>query len=144
VASRFFGKLSDRHGRMWPIRVGLAAATVLAIAMPLPAEVLLVALGVVAIVCALAFLWAPAMALLSDSAEATGLEQGFAFALVNLAWAGGQVLGGSSGAAIAEASGDWLPYAIVAALFAATFATLTVTRPRSAAEPAPAVVDGTR
>jgi MFS family permease len=133
VAARFFGKVSDRHGRMLPIRIGLAAAAVLAILLPLPGEVLMVAAGVVAVVLALAFLWAPAMALLSDSAEAIGLEQGFAIALVNLAWAGGQVLGGSSGAAIAEASADWVPYAIVAALFALTFAALTLGRTPAAA-----------
>jgi MFS family permease len=141
-ASRFFGKVSDRHGRMFPIRIGLAAAAVLAILLPLPAQVLVVAAGVVAVVLALAFLWAPAMALLTDAAEATGLEQGFAIALVNLAWAGGQVLGGSSGAAIAEASSDWVPYAIVAALFALTFAAVTMASTRGAFRSVPAPADG--
>jgi MFS family permease len=142
-ASRYFGKVSDRHGRMYPIRIGLAAAAVLAVLLPLPAQVLAVAAGVVAVVLALAFLWAPAMALLSDAAEAIGLDQGFAVALVNLAWAGGQVLGGSSGAAIAEASSDWVPYAAVAALFAITFAVVSIGRGRAVA-PATAALSRTQ
>jgi hypothetical protein len=64
------------------------------------------------------------MALLSDAAEAEGVDQAFAFALVNLAWAGGQVVGGSAGAALADAYSDAVPYAICAALFAVSFAVL--------------------
>ena len=37
--------------------------------------------------------WTPAMALLSDEAEARGLEYAYAFALINIAWAPGQALG---------------------------------------------------
>ena len=37
--------------------------------------------------------WTPAMALLSDEAEARGLEYAYAFALINVAWAPGQALG---------------------------------------------------
>ena len=35
-------------------------------------------------------LWAPSMAMLSDGADAVGLEQGLAFGLMNLTWATGQ------------------------------------------------------
>jgi len=77
-------------------------------------------------VLAMSLLWAPAMALLSDAGEAIGLDQGFAFALVNLAWAGGQVLGGSAGAGLAEAHSDALPYVLIATLFALTWAALAV------------------
>ena len=35
----------------------------------------------------------PALALLSDAAEASGLHQGLAAGLINVAWAAGQVLG---------------------------------------------------
>ena len=44
----------------------------------------------------MSLIWTPAMALLSDDAEAAGLDLAFATALVSLAWAGGQVLGGSA------------------------------------------------
>jgi hypothetical protein len=68
------------------------------------------------------------MALLSDAADATGLDQGFAFGLVNLAWAGGEVVGGSGGAALADANSDALPYLVVAACLALTLAAFAVPR----------------
>jgi hypothetical protein len=71
------------------------------------------------------------MALLSDAAEACGLEQGLAAALMNLAWAGGQILGGGAGGAVAKAAGDGLPMAIAAGLCAVTL--LLGTRRRVAA-----------
>ena len=46
------------------------------------------------------------MALLSDNVERAGVAQWLAFALVNLAWAGGQVLGGSGGGGLADATSD--------------------------------------
>ena len=122
VASRVFGSLSDRRGRMVPIRIGLAASTVAAVVLPLPGSIPLVALATIGAVLSLALFWAPAMALTSDAAEATGLDLGFALALVNLAWAGGQVLGGSAGASLAESTSDTVPYLITAGLFAGTLA----------------------
>jgi MFS family permease len=124
VSSRAAGALSDRRGRELPIRAGLAACAIAAVALPLPDLVLLLALALVGAVLALSLLWAPSMALLSDSAEAEGVDQAFAFALVNLAWAGGQVVGGSGGAALAETSSDAVPYGICAALFALSLAAL--------------------
>ncbi|MGH2953206.1 MAG: MFS transporter [Solirubrobacterales bacterium] len=124
LVSRAFGRVSDRRGRLWPIRLGLAASAVVALLLPLPATVALLGAAVIAAVIALGLLWAPAMALLADASEATGLDHGFAFALVNLAWAGGQVLGGSGGAALAEATSDAVPYVLVGALFALTLAPL--------------------
>ena len=38
-------------------------------------------------------LWTPSMAMLSDGAEDRGLEQGYAVALINLAWSTGQTAG---------------------------------------------------
>jgi MFS family permease len=118
VSSRAAGALSDRRGRELPIRAGLAACGIAALVLPLPDLVLLLAVAVVGAAFALSLLWAPSMALLSDSAEAAGIDQAFAFALVNLAWAGGQVVGGSGGAALADAHSDAIPYAICAALLA--------------------------
>jgi MFS family permease len=123
-ATRAAGSLSDRRGRALPIRAGLAVSGLAALVLPLPEGVLVLALAVVGAVLAMSLLWAPAMALLSDAGEAIGLDQGFAFALVNLAWAGGQVLGGSAGSSLAEAHSDALPYVLVAALFALTLAAL--------------------
>jgi MFS family permease len=127
-----FGRLSDRHGRTLPITAGLVAGGVTAVGLTLPGTVLLVSVALVAAVVSLALLWAPAMALLSDAASARGLDLGFAAALVNLAWAGGQVIGGSGGARIAEATTDAVPYLLVAALFALTSITLVAAQRRLA------------
>ena len=51
------------------------------------------------------------MALLSDNAEAAGLDLAFASALVSFAWAGGQVVGGSAVTGFAEATTDATAYA---------------------------------
>ena len=66
--------------------------------------------------------FAPALAMLSDSADATGLHQGLAAGLINVAWASGQVLGGIGGGAAASGAGDALPCLLAAALLLATVA----------------------
>jgi MFS family permease len=135
LASRLFGAVSDRRGRTLPIYAGLAASSVVALLMPLPEAQLILATALVAAAVGTALFWAPASALLSDSAEEQGLDLGFAFALVNLAWAGGQILGGAGGARLAEAAGDAVPYLICSALFALALAGLVT---RSARRPQPA------
>jgi MFS family permease len=142
IVTRKLGGVSDRTGRMVPIRVGLAAMTVAALLLPLPGHVLPVALAVIVSVVALAFLWAPAMALLSEATEAMGIDQGFAFALTNLAWAGGEVVGGSGGGALADVAPDAVAYAIVAALSAATVLVLLAGNGWRFREPAASPADG--
>ena len=132
VVTRALGVVSDRRGRLAPIRIGLAVTTIAVLVLPLPGQVLVLAAAVLLAVVALGFFWAPATALLSDAAEASGLDQGYAFALVNLAWAGGQVIGGSGGAALADVTSDALPYVIVAALCGVTMAVLASSRTASA------------
>ena len=114
------GRLSDRRGRLVPIRVGLLGSAVMAILLPLPSHAVVLAVAVVAVVAALGVLWAPAMAMLSEASETAGLDQGLAFALANLAWAGGHVLGGGAGASLADLASDALPYGLMAALCAGT------------------------
>jgi MFS family permease len=133
-ASRLFGGLSDRRGRMAPIRAGLLISLVAALLLPIPDAVLALAAAIVVAVVGMAFFWAPAMALLSDAADVTGLDQGFAFGLVNLAWAGGEVVGGSGGAALADSTSDVVPYFAVAACLALTLAAFAL--PRSGRVPA--------
>jgi MFS family permease len=104
------------------MRFGLAAAAVLGVLLPLPTQVLVAAALLVLVASALGTFWAPAMAMLSDASEAVGLEQGLAFALANLAWAGGHLVGGAAGARLADATSDALPYGLMAATCALTFA----------------------
>jgi len=118
------GSLSDRRGRLTPLRYGLAAATVALCCFTLPADVVLLALVIDIIVAALGVFWAPAMAMLSDATEAHSLDQALAAALMNLAWAGGQIVGSGGGGAVAKVAGDGLPTALAAGLCAATIAVL--------------------
>jgi MFS family permease len=116
------GKLSDRRGRMTPIRLGLIASPLAALALPLPDSIVVVAIALVVVVLAMSLIWTPAMALLSDNSEAAGLDLAFATALVSLAWAGGQVIGGSALSAFADSTTDAASYAVVAGLFVLTLA----------------------
>jgi MFS family permease len=133
VVSPIAGRLSDRAGRVAPIRLGLIGAVVMAIALPLPRTAVLVGLMVMLTFVALATFWAPGMALLSDAADDAGLEQALAFAISNLAWALGHVFGASVGGAVADATTDSVPYAALAVLCAGTLAGLTASRRRQAA-----------
>jgi MFS family permease len=118
------GRLSDRRGRLTPLRYGLAAATAALCCFTLPGDVALLASVIVIIAAALGAFWAPAMAMLSDAADVHRLDQGLAAALMNLAWAGGQIVGSGGGGAIAKSAGDALPTTIAAGLCAATLAAL--------------------
>jgi hypothetical protein len=71
-------------------------------------------------------LFAPATAILSAGAERLGLNQGLAFGLGNLAWAAGQASAAAAGGAIAQATADIVPYALLAS---ACLATLIILRP---------------
>lgn len=111
----FIGRLSDRRGRLVPIALGLTASAVIGALLPLISSLGLLLAGTIAIVAALAMFWAPASAMLSEESEKIGLDQGVAGALMNLAWAGGQVIGGSLGGAFADVAGDRAAYALLVA-----------------------------
>jgi MFS family permease len=116
------GRLSDRRGRLAPIRAGLAGAAVMAILLPLPGSAPLLGATMVVTFFALGAFWAPAMALLSDASEDAGLDMALAFSISNLAWALGHVVGSGAGGAIADATADAVPYAMLATLSAVTLA----------------------
>jgi MFS family permease len=125
--SPIIGRLSDRHGRVLPAFVGLAAAGVTVALLPWPQATWLL---IVAAPC-IGILWTPSMAMLSDGADDRGLDQGYAVALINLAWSTGQTLGSAGGARLGEAYGDALPYLVLAGMCALTL--LALTRPRYSA-----------
>jgi MFS family permease len=124
VVSPAVGSLSDRRGRLVPLRLGLAGAAALLFCFTLPGGALALAALVVAIGAALGAFWAPAMALLTDAAERRGLDCGLTAALTNLAWAGGQILGSGAGGAIANDAGDAASMTIAAGLCLATLVLL--------------------
>ena len=118
------GRLSDRRGPLYPIRIGLAASIIVAAIYPWPDNPYV--LGFVVICGGLAFgaLFTPGMALLTNLSEERGLDHGYTFALVNLAWAPGQALGAAGGAALARTTRDAVPYLALSAVCALTFAAL--------------------
>ena len=114
------GRLSDRRGALLPIRLALAAGVVVSLLAPvLPSEYSLVALLVAGLPCYGA-LFAPATALLSAGAHRLQLHQGLAFGLANLAWASGQGIAASVSGALAQATSDFVPYALLAGIMLAT------------------------
>jgi MFS family permease len=138
VLSALAGRLSDRRGPLVPVRAGLAGTAIALACFTLPGSALGLAILVVATASVVAGFWAPAMTMLSDAAELGGVEQGFAAALVNMAWAAGQTVGAVAGGAIAKAAGDGVPTGATAGL---CLVTLLIVGWRSAT--APAAGDGT-
>lgn len=115
------GRLSDRRGRYFPIRISLLAGVVVSLLAPVlaPAGVL-IALLVIGMP-AFGTLFAPSSAMLSDAAHRLELHQGLAFGLANLAWAAGQTVAASASGAIAQATTDIVPYALLAVACLTTF-----------------------
>jgi len=124
LMSPLVGRLSDRRGRLVPVRAGLAASALVLVALTLPGQALVLAGGIVLLGGTLGAFWAPAMAMLADAAELSGLDQGLAFGLVNLAWAVGQVTGSASSGALAQATSDAVPFLAVSALCVVTLVAL--------------------
>src|SRR4051794_3563365 len=120
--SPILGRISDTHGRMLPVRAGLAASAVVAGALALDLRPLLYAPFVVLAGMAFGSLFTPAFVLISDGAERARLAQGMAFGVMNAAWATGAVIGPAAAGAIAAATGDWIPYVLASSACATAFA----------------------
>jgi MFS family permease len=120
IAGPIVGRVSDRRGRLVPSVFGVAGGGLAMALLPWPQSAWLLAGLIVLAAPAIGILYAPAMAMLSDGAEAFGIAQGFAFALVNLAWATGQTAGAAGSARLADIAGDRLPYLLLAGVCAAT------------------------
>ncbi|SRR5579884_3541883 len=143
LISPVVGRISDRRGRMLPLRIGLAGATVALLLFTLPQTALLLAVVILAETVALGTFWAPAMAMLSDAADSHRMSQSYALALTNFAWAAGQIAGAGGGGSLAKAAGDAAPFALAAALCALTLG-LLVLRNGSTAAPGGGALRGER
>jgi MFS family permease len=116
------GRYSDRVGRRIPfvIGIGICACAMIGIAAaqalgPVLGALILGALG--AGIC-----FAPALTTLSETADLSGLHQGFAAGLSNMAWAAGQTAGALMGGGVASAAGYAVPSLAIAALLLVTSA----------------------
>lgn len=130
VAQVFAGRATDRLGRGAPIRLGLGGTLAFLLVVTVPEVAWLLAVVVVAGCVLSGIVNTPAMTLMSDGVEGAGLEHGLGFAIVNLVWGGGQVIGAVVGAALAGATSDVVPYLLLALVCAGTLVGL---RGRSAA-----------
>lgn len=116
------GRYSDRVGRRIPFVIGISicACAMIGIAAaealgPVIAALIIGSLG--AGIC-----FAPALTTLSETADLSGLHQGFAAGLSNMAWAAGQTAGALMGGGVASVAGYAVPSLAIAALLLVTSA----------------------
>jgi MFS family permease len=136
----FVGRLSDRIGRRTPTLVGLAIAALLLPTLPLFASLILLALVSVIAQSAVAALWTPTAAMVSDGSEVGAAGQAVGVATMNAAWAAGGAVGPILAARLAESSGFNLPFALAGGLCAASAVVLVLTY-RRREEPARVIDD---
>jgi MFS family permease len=130
IVTPIVGRVSDRRGRRAPALAGLAGGAIVMALLPWPGSAWQLGLLIVLAAPAIGVLWAPAIAMLSDSAERHGIEQAIAFAFVNVAWAVGQTAGSAGSGRLADATADRVPFLVLAAACALTFAALWRARER--------------
>jgi MFS family permease len=135
VLNPLVGRVADRRGRMFPVRLALAGSIAVSLALAWADDP--VALVPLTVAAALAYgtLLTPGTTVISDSAERTGVAQGLAFGLLNGAWAVGAVVGPGAGGALADRAGDAVAFVVLAAMCAATLAA-TRLRPLVGTRPA--------
>jgi MFS family permease len=131
--SPILGRAADHYGRLPPLRAALLASTIVTLLLPWPHTPWLLAVVIVAAGFSFGSFWTPAMSMITDEAEAVGLDYGYAFALVNIAWAPGQAGGAAIGGAVASVTGDAVAYLGLSALCLLTL--LAVTRHSETAAP---------
>ena len=121
------GRAADRRGAIVPIRCSLTAAVAISLLAPTLASARVLIPVLIVGMPAFGTLFTPAMTLVSEGAQHQRLDQGLAFGLGNLAWAAGQAVAASGSGALAQATSDLVPYALLAA---ACLVTLGFTRIR--------------
>src|ERR687888_249666 len=119
------GRAADHFGRFPPLRAALVASALVTLLLPWPDSPWLLAAVVVSAGFAFGSFWTPAMSMVTDEAETFGLDYGYAFALVNVAWAPGQAGGSALGGAVAAATSDAVPYLALSAVCLVTFLAVT-------------------
>jgi MFS family permease len=122
--SPILGHASDRYGRLRPLRAALLASAVVSFVLPWPDRAWLFAFVVVCAGFAFGSFWTPAMSMVTDEAESFGLDYGYAFALVNIAWAPGQAGGAALGGALAFLTSDAVSYLTLGVVCVVTLAVI--------------------
>jgi MFS family permease len=128
VVNPLSGRWADRNGWAGVARLGLTGGAALLLLAAVPHEV--APLAVIGILSGpvIGLLWTPGLILLGQGSDELGFDHTYAMALMNLAWASAQTVATAGGGALAHATRDLVPYALVAAVALVT--ALTVTRVR--------------
>jgi MFS family permease len=121
VLNPLLGRLTDRHGRMRPVRAALLGSIVVSVALAWATHPALIAPLVLAAGVAYGAFYTPGLALISHGAELAGVSQGLAFGLMNACWGLGALVGPAAGGALAGAAGDSIPYLLLAGVCLATY-----------------------
>lgn len=125
------GRAADRYGPLGPIKVALVGTVVATLLLPWPDNRFVLAVVIAFAGISFGTFYTPGMTLLTHAAEERGLDYGYAFALVNLAWAPGQSGGSVIGGALAQATSDAVPYLTLSAVALLTLAVLWRSRSSS-------------
>lgn len=138
LVSTPIGRIVDRRGPARPLYAGLAATAVLMALLTLPhSAALLVIVSVIALGAPLTMYTVPAMAIITDGTERSGMAAALASLLINLAWAGGEVVGAPAAARLSQATSDAVPLLALSAIMAVTLGVVIRARLDAAAgEPA--------
>jgi MFS family permease len=120
VLAPLAGRMSDRVGRRAPYVLGMAICAAAMVLFGVAGSLAVVIASLLLCSLGSGFCFAPAMTLISDAAEASGLHQGYGVGVTNMAWAAAQVLGGVAGATIAGATGDAAPSIAIAVILVVT------------------------
>ncbi len=137
----FYGRWSDRRGPLRPVRLGLLACAPFVLVVPWMHTRFGTAAFVVLALILIGVLWAPVMVMLSDACTAQGVAQLVVVAMMDLTWPPGNIIGSAGGAAIAQAVGQRVAYAVLALALLGGFVAL---RRGRVAEDGPAVAEQLR
>jgi MFS family permease len=116
------GRIADRRGALPVARIGLAIGAVGLVVLQLPDSAWSLAIVVVIVAGFLGVLWVPAGLLLTAGAEVIDLDDAYAYAFFNLAWAGGFTIGAAGGGALAHVTADAVPYLLLAGAYGVSLA----------------------
>lgn len=125
VVNPLAGRYADRHGLLGISRAGLIGGALIVLLTPVPDSIALLALLGVLSGPVIGLLWTPGLVMLGEGSDEMGFDHTYAFALMNLAWAAAQTVATAGGGALAHATHDAVPVALVAATALTTAATIT-------------------